>query len=359
MFEKEFTFDRFVRFLFYGLGLVAIVWVLSYLSGVLIPFFIAWFIAYLLNPIVRFFQHRLHLRFRALCVALVMILIFGLLTFLVALSIPPFLNDCAQLKDVAINYIQSGEVNNLLPQNVQDYLQQYLHRFNVQQIMGKGNALQIAKEALPQLWSLFYNTANFLLNFVTVLICLLYIFLILLDFDNLSNNWIKFIPPQSRDFAKNLMGDVEREMNGYFRGQALCAICVGILFALGFWLIGLPLAGGLGVFIGILYMVPYLQLLGFVPCAILALLKASQTGENFWWIMLLVVVVYCVVQVISDVILQPHILGRIMSISPALIFLSLSIWGYLLGVMGLIIALPLTSLLTAYYRRYVVKEITQ
>lgn len=356
MFEKEFTFDRFVRLMLYGLGVAAVIWLLSYLSAILVPFFVAWFVAYLMNPVVRFFQYRLHLRFRALCVTLVIVLFFGLLTFLVTLAVPPFLNECAQLKDVAVNYIKNEGVDNLLPAQAQEYLQDYLSRFNVRQIMAKGNAMQIVRETLPQVWSLFYNTANFLLNFVTLLICLLYIFLILLDFDNLSKNWIRFVPERSRQFARTLMGDVEHEMNGYFRGQALCAVCVGLLFALGFWLIDFPLAVGLGVFIGVLYMVPYLQLLGFIPCIVLALLKASQTGQSFWCIMLLVVVVYCVVQIISDAILQPHIMGKIMSISPALIFLSLSVWGYLLGIIGLIIALPLTSLLTAYYRRYVVKE---
>lgn len=356
MFESEFTFDRFVRLVLMALGVAAAVWLTGYLSSVLLPFFIAWFIAYMINPVVEFVQHRLHLHFRMLSVTVVVLLLLGLVVLLVGLALPPFLSECAQLKNAITAYIQSGGIDHLLPSEVKRYIEDYLQRFDVQQLLGHGNVMQIAKVTLPQVWNVFVGTAGFVINLLSGLICLLYIFLILLDYDNLSRGWINFVPVKRRSFARTLMGDVQHEMNSYFRGQALCAICVGILFWLGFWLIGLPMAGVMGAFIGICYMVPYLQLIGFVPATILALLKASETGQSFWGLMLMVVVVYCVVQIISDVVLQPHIMGSMMNISPSLIFLSLTVWGYLLGIIGLIIALPLTSLITSYYRRYVIKE---
>lgn len=356
MFESEFTFDRFVRLVLMALGVAAAVWLTGYLSSVLLPFFIAWFIAYMINPVVEFVQHRLHLHFRMLSVTVVVLLLLGLVVLLVGLALPPFLSECAQLKNAIAAYIQSGGIDHLLPSEVKRYIEDYLQRFDVQQLLGHGNVMQIAKMTLPQVWNVFVGTAGFVINLLSGLICLLYIFLILLDYDNLSRGWINFVPVKRRSFARTLMGDVQHEMNSYFRGQALCAICVGILFWLGFWLIGLPMAGIMGAFIGICYMVPYLQLIGFVPATILALLKASETGQSFWGLMLMVVAVYCVVQIISDVVLQPHIMGSMMNISPSLIFLSLTVWGYLLGIIGLIIALPLTSLITSYYRRYVIKE---
>ena len=88
----------------------------------------------------------------------------------------------------------------------------------------------------------------------------------------------------------------------------------------------------------------------------LALLKTFDSGESFWWMMGSVVLVYCVVQVIQDAVVTPKVMGHIMGLSPAVILLSLSIWGYLLGVIGLIIALPATTLLLAYYRRFVVND---
>jgi predicted PurR-regulated permease PerM len=145
-------------------------------------------------------------------------------------------------------------------------------------------------------------------------------------------------------------------MNNYFRGQLLIATLVGVLFAIGFTIINLPVAIGLGLFIGLLNIVPYLQIIGIVPTTILVLLKSAETGQNFWVILLSAFIVFCVVQSIQDLILTPKIMGKAMRLNPAVILLSLSIWGTLLGFIGLIIALPLTSLLLSYYKRYVVKE---
>ena len=115
-------------------------------------------------------------------------------------------------------------------------------------------------------------------------------------------------------------------MNRYFRGQALVALCVGILFSIGFLIIDFPLAIGLGLFIGALNMVPYLQIIGFVPTIMLAILKAADTGDNFWIIIASAAAVFIVVQIIQDGYLVPRIMGKITGLNPAIILLSLSIW---------------------------------
>jgi predicted PurR-regulated permease PerM len=103
-------------------------------------------------------------------------------------------------------------------------------------------------------------------------------------------------------------------------------------------------------------MVPYAQTLGIIPTIILGLLKANDTGQSFWIIALMTFAVFCVVQAIQDLILVPKIMGKTMGLKPAIILLSLSIWGTLLGIVGFIIALPLTTLAWSYYKRYVLKE---
>ena len=116
------------------------------------------------------------------------------------------------------------------------------------------------------------------------------------------------------------------------------------------------MAIGLGLFIGVLNLIPYLQLVGFIPTIILALVKAADTGQSFWLILFCALMVFAVVQTIQDVVLTPKIMGHVTGLNPAIILLSLSIWGSLLGIIGLIIALPLTTLLISYYRRFVLKE---
>jgi predicted PurR-regulated permease PerM len=131
---------------------------------------------------------------------------------------------------------------------------------------------------------------------------------------------------------------------------------VGILFSIGFLIIGFPMAIGLGLFIGLLNMVPYLQLVGFIPTIILAIVKAADTGQNFWIIMLMALIVFAVVQVIQDTILTPKIMGHVTGLNSAIILLSLSIWGSLLGILGMIIALPLTTLSIDYYQKFVIRK---
>ena len=195
-----------------------------------------------------------------------------------------------------------------------------------------------------------------IVSIVSGFIVLLYLFFILLDYESYTENWKKFVPVKQREKATTLFHDVARKMNAYFRGQSLIALCVGILFSIGFTIIDLPMAIALGLFIGLLNLVPYLQTIGFIPATILALLKAADTGQNFWIIMLLVLLVFVVVQSIQDLILTPKIMGSMMGLNPAAILLSLSIWGSLLGFIGLIIALPLTTIIIMYYQDYIARD---
>jgi len=112
----------------------------------------------------------------------------------------------------------------------------------------------------------------------------------------------------------------------------------------------------LGLFIGVLNLIPYMQTIGLIPMILLSLIKSTETGENFWIIFGLSVLVLCIVQCIQDLILTPKIMGKAMGLNPAIILLSLSIWGTLLGFVGLIIALPMTTLCLSYYKRFILME---
>ena len=128
------------------------------------------------------------------------------------------------------------------------------------------------------------------------------------------------------------------------------------MFCIGFTIIDFPMAIGMGILIGIMDLVPYLHTFALIPTAFLSLLKAADTGQNFWMIFGMAVLVFIIVQIISDMVVTPKIMGKAMRLNPAILLLSLSVWGALLGFIGLIIALPLTTILIAYYQRYIVGE---
>lgn len=354
MLEKEITFDRFVRILGIVLLVGGVLYTMNFLSSVLLPFFVAWLLAYLMYPIVKFVQYKLHVPTRALSIIVALVFVLGVIGGVFYLIIPPMIDQFEKLGDIVMQYVKQGTNG----ESFQAVVQQRLHdnRQAIEQVFKRKDVSDAIKSAMPKLFSVLGQTANVIISIVASLITLLYMFFILLDYEYLSSSWIKIFPKKVRPFWQSLMKDVERELNSYIRGQSLVALIMGILFCIGFTIIDFPMAIGLGILIGIMDLVPYLHTFALIPTAFLALLKAADTGQNFWVILASAVAVFCIVQVIIDMVVTPKVMGKAMGLNPAILLLALSVWGTLLGFIGLIVALPLTTILIAYYQRYVTKD---
>ena len=354
--QKKITFDSFIRGVLSGTVIIAILYLLNRLSGVLLPFFIAWLIAYLTYPMVIFYQNRLRLRSRVLSILAVMLTLVVLGGIAFSFFVPPMIEECAKLKELIEIYLIEDRNHAAIPETVSEFIRKNIDFNWLQNNITTDNIVSAIQKLLPKVWTLLSTSYNIILAIFTLFIIILYLFFILLDYEQIANGWITFLPKKYQGMALRLTTDIKTSMNRYFRGQALVAFCVGILFSIGFLIIDFPLAIGLGLFIGLLNMVPYLQIIGFIPTILLALLKAADTGESFWWTLGLALVVFAVVQAIQDMILVPKIMGKITGLNPAIILLSLSIWGSLMGMLGMIIALPGTTLLLSYYQRYIRKK---
>lgn len=353
MIRKEFTFDRFVRMAIGIAVFTGIVYLVKYLSGVLLPFVIACVIAYMIYPIVRFFQYRLRLHYRGLSIIATLVFLAGVLTGIAMYVIPPIIDETVHIRNLLDGYIASNTTSDSVPDFLQKFLADNVDMDRVSGFFEKDNIMQFTKTILPKLWNILAQSLNIIFGIFTAFIILLYIFFILLDYEKLEKGWINIVPKRYRRFSAHLAEDLEEGMRGYFRGQSLVALCVGILFALGFVIIDFPMAIGLGLFIGALNLVPYLQIVGFIPTVMLAALKSAETGQNFWWILFAALMVFAVVQTIQDFVLVPRIMGKITGLNPAIILLSLSVWGALLGIIGMIIALPMTTIILSYYKRFI------
>lgn len=352
MIRQKITFDSFIRGTLTVVIIALAVLLINRLSSVLLPFFIALLIAYLIYPIVTFFQYRCHLRNRALSIIVTLVLLIGILTETFLLLVPPMIEQIGKLKNLIVEYVQQESHNSSIPGTIENSIRNFLAETDLQNLFADINIMDVLRETIPQVMNIVSQTATIIFSIISACIILIYLFFILLDYESITKGWLNFIPQRHRRRTAAVFNDVKVRMNSYFRGQALIALLVGILFAIGFTLIDFPMAIGLGLFIGVLNLVPYLQTIGFIPTILLALLKAADTGENFWIILLGALAVFAVVQVIQDFILVPKIMGRIMGLNPAAILLSLTVWGALLGFIGLIIALPLTTLIITYYRHY-------
>ena len=355
--RKKITFDSFIRGSICCALSVGLLILFKRLSGVLLPFFVAWLIAYMIYPLVKFFQYKLRFKSRIISIfcALFSITIVGISLFY--LLVPPMLAEMGRMNDLLVTYLTNGAYSSgTVPPTLSEFIHKHIDLQALNRILSEENIMNTIKETVPKLWALVAESINILFSVFASFIILLYVVFILLDYESIAEGWLHLLPGKYRTFASNLVNDIQDGMNRYFRGQAFVAFCVGILFSIGFLIIDFPMAIALGLFIGALNMVPYLQIIGFLPTIVLAILKAADTGENFWVILAGALIVFIVVQAIQDGFLVPRIMGKITGLNPAIILLSLSIWGSLLGMLGMIIALPLTTLMLSYYQRFIINK---
>lgn len=350
--RQEITIGRFLRIMLVLLVLGITYWALNSLSSVLLPFAVAWLLAYLLYPLVKFVQYKMRFKFRMLSIVVVMVAVCLALFSLFMLIVPSIVSELVLFKDIFLSFLSSNIKNPTIPPVIVDYLRNVAADGGVVQLLQSSGVQDLAKELASQLQMILVGTVNAFGRLFGLFVTLLYMFFLLIDYEHLADEWIVYLPVRWRGVATKLSADLINGMNQYFRGQALVAFSVAVLYSIGFAIIDFPVAIGFGIFIGLLNLVPYLQLISLIPMLVLAMLKAANTGENFWFILLGALVVLAIVQVIQDAFLVPFFVGRRMNLHPALILLSLSVWGKLLGFLGLIMALPLTTLLLGYLKRY-------
>ena len=336
------------------LAVLAILYLLiRRLSGVLLPFLISFVVAYMLAPIVHFFQHKCRLKNRVLSIIVTLLLVIGVLTGAVAAVVPAISKQATSLSQSVKTYVSQWDGNEYFSPRVNERIEEIIQSIDIKTLIESQEVQQGVKKVLPILGDWISSGVNALMGLAVAFICILYIIFLLIDYEKITTNWHKYLPHRFRDGIVMLMEDLDRNMNAYFRGQALVASIVGILFAIGFQIIGLPMGIGIGLFIGVLNLVPYMQALGIPPCILLGLIQSAETGRPVWVVMLCIAAVFIVVQSIQDMVLVPKIMGDVTGMGPAWILLSLSVWGSLLGFVGMIIALPVTTLLVSYYKRFV------
>ncbi len=350
--QNEVSLGRFLRIVLIVVGFVVAFFVLDSLSSVLLPFAIAWMLAYLLNPLVNFVQNKMRVKYRALSIVVALLMVASVIYGIIVFVLPLMFSELYALKGITVSFLEQNINNGSIPEPIMNLFKGISDEYGITEKLNSSGDAGLFDVVAKGAQEALLGTENLVGQVLSLSIIMLYMFFILLDFERVSRGWQPYVPKKWRTVVLKLWSDLVYGMNQYFRGQALVALCVGVLFSLGFLIIDFPAAIAFGMFIGVLNLVPYLQVVSLLPMALLAMLKAANTGGDFWPIMLMALVVMLVVQLIQDLILVPRIMGKRMNLHPAIILLSLSIWGHLLGVLGMIVALPLSTLLLAYLKRY-------
>ncbi len=329
---------------------------LSRLYGVLLPFFVSFLLAWLLDPLVSFVQHKCRVKFRILSVVITLVVFVGVITLAVYLLIPAIEREVHAGAVAVENYFANFDADKYLTAEQQEKIYSTLNGLNLESALSYPEVRSAIKSILPKIGGWITGGLSWLGQLLMIFVGFLYLLFLLIGFPAIRSNWSKFVPEKFRPQAKVLVHEMNVNMSAYFRGQAFVALCVGVLFAIGFAIIGMPMGIAMGLIIGVLNLVPYMQALGIPPCILLCLVQSAQTGQPVWLTLLLAAIVFIVVQTTQDMFLTPKIMGKVTGLGPAAILLSLSIWGALMGVIGMIIALPFTSLIVSCYRHYVLHE---
>lgn len=350
--SRPYTFDRVVRLVLGALAVVAAVWLINRLTNVLLPFCLACLIAYMLEPLVEYTKRMLRLKGRAVAIFLTLFEVALILGLLLYFFIPVVEGEIDELG----NMLKAG--TGAHADNPAPYIPVELHRM-IKGFVNYDNLMQMLNDGHMQTLfdkgtSLLADTFDIVLHTLEWLLTFIYVIFVLLDYEHLMKGFRLVVPPKYRPVAYKVGDDIKYSMNRYFRGQALIALCAAVFYCVGFSIVGIPMAIVLGLLVGILYLIPYFQYVTLIPVAIVVYIDSLSGSVGFWSELFKCGMVYVVSQCVCDYVLTPKIMGKALGLNPAIILLSLSVWGTLLGLIGMIIALPLTTLLISYYQEYVI-----
>lgn len=341
--------DRIMK-LIIGLAIAGVLILLTrYLSDVLLPFFAACFIAYMLQPLVDLNRRLIHEKGRVISSILTVLEVLAIIVGIVWLFLPNVIKELDIMSGI-IHEVTSGK--RPIPKEYGDIIHWVEENLRPSEIKSQLTELHLGS-LISKGTSLLSESISVIVGVLGWALTLIYVMFILIDYPQISRGFKLIIPHKYRENAMVVVREVQTSMNHYFRGQGLVAVCAMIFYCIGFSIVGLPLGIPMGILVGVLYMIPYFQYVTLIPVAIICAIFSLNGEVTFLSLFGSCLLVYLISQSICDYILTPHIMGKEMGMNAALILLSLSVWGSLLGIIGMIIALPVSSLLMAYYERYI------
>lgn len=355
---------RWVRFLGLIAAIVACVWLVRTLSGVFTPIALGMALAYIFNPVVVWIDQRVRLS-RLSIVVIVFLAIGGsLLVGLVWVAgvsiiqfqflqerLPDYLRrigawlesvgvDAPSLNAITRPSSQPGDG----PRGVEAWW-----RAVEPLIKTEGTAsITAALQTLTRL-------AASVTTIATLLVLLpMYTFFFLWKFDAILKAIRDHLPSDYRGAIVHVAAVADASMANFFRGRLGVCFGVGVLNSVGWTIVGVPYSVPLGILSGVLNMVPFMQ----IACLPLALLSAYvEAGQNWLWPVALTMGVYLAVQAIESFLLSPLIEGQASGLHPVLIVVVLLIGAELAGLLGMLLAIPITSTLLALAKEWILPEI--
>ncbi|HQC42899.1 MAG TPA: AI-2E family transporter [Verrucomicrobiota bacterium] len=334
-------------------------WVASKLSAILIPLAAGAIIACLLDPLVVFLEER---KIPRRWGVLLVLLVIGAILALVLAWIIPFLvveiNDFIKNLPLHLSKLQEYWETQIEHLNESLAASGWGDRIKITWDQGVSDSLQQWGNnvfALASNWVLEHMSRILSLGsfVVGILLVPIYTYYFLVEREAITLRWKNYVPlweSKAKEEVIWFLNTVSESMVVFFRGQVLVALCEGTLLTIGFLCIGMKYAFLIGAVAGIFSIIPYLGIaLSIIPAVLLAL---AQFGT--WTEPLLVVIVYVAVHLFDGYIVFPKVIGDRVGMHPAIIIVAVLVGATLMGgILGAILAIPVTAVLRALMFRYV------
>ena len=322
-------------------------WLMIYAGApVLIPLLLSFALAFMLEPIADFFQKRGSSRNTAVLIALALATITTLLIFVVLLpGIYSQLRESTEKLPLAVR-AANGQLQNLLV-----YARERLSPAVFAQLQDFINGFQEDPSAITSRVGTYLSQGLFgLVNLGSATIGLLivpfFVYYLLLDMQNIREFLENRIPERHRGAGKRLFDETGVVVRGYVRGRIIIALILSAFYALGLFLLGVPLWAAIGLIAGVVGIIPYI---GIIVGLVLAIGFALLDGAGAF-VLIGVVVVFVLAQPLEDYVLTPKFIGSKLDLHPMLVFIALIVAGSLFGLLGLVLAIPVLGILKVFLK---------
>ncbi len=360
--------------------LLAALLVLTYLlTEIILPFFIGLALAALLNPIIRKIQKGIPNRSFAVSafLAITFVLIFGisyLFGYLIVKDVNrltkafyTYATDHQSDLDEATQMVRTYIAKIYDPQQIQQQFNIHPDSLNYETVMRKIKKDNLTQKIDMQLiidaWTSITSFAGTnevsekstpereISWFWVIMGSILYFVYMLYDFPYFESRWKFYVGDRRNERLSSVLDDFRQSFIPYFRQRGKIVLFYTIFFTVAFSIIGVPGALVLGVLAGFLCFVPYLQYLTLLPLALGSLVLTMENSHPFYLYFGIILAVFVAASVFEELVLYPRLIERSMAMNPVVMMLALSVWGTVLGLFGVLIALPLTALLLLYVKR--------
>ncbi len=330
-----------IYFLIVGVLLAVIFFYFS--RRVLTPFFIAFALAYLLDPVTdRLESLKIS---RTFAVLVLMAGVFSLVTGIGLLIFPLLKLQAEHLVSNLPNYIAIMQewMHPLLgvvgePEKIQGILNRELLKIGEL-------PLKVISSITSILWGSVAGLFSFILFLANLVIIPVVMFYLLRDYDLINKKMLSFVPARSREQVLSLIKEIDGVLADFVRGQLMVGLIMAGLYSIGLFFCGTPMSLFIGLLAGLASLVPYLGLVfGFVPAAILTFMQTQD-----WVLVFGVAGVFAVVQGLEGMIITPRIVGEKIGLHPVAIILAVLLGAEFFGLVGVIVSVPVAAALNVLF----------